>query len=103
MDKIFNINVYFSRNNSCYKTGFFLIKANDYDTALNKFLNAVKDDVFDDGINVDYFEDWNFTANGDYSKLTRMKLYVNEHGLRIGVVDNIINDEDYQYICSERG
>ena len=76
MDKIFNINVYFSRNNSCYKTSYFLIKANDYDTALDKFLNVVKDDVFDDGINVDDFKDWNFTVNGDYSKFTQMKLYV---------------------------
>ena len=33
-----------------------------------------------------------------------MKLYVNEHGLRIGVVDSIINDEDEdcQYIGTER-
>ena len=101
--RIFNINVYLCRNNSCYETNYFLIKADDYDTALNKFLNAVKDDVFDDGINVDDFEDWNFTAIGDYSDLTRMKLYKNEHGLRIGVVDSIINDEDYQYVCTERG
>ena len=102
--KIFNVNVYFCRDNSCYETSYFLIKATDYDTALNKFLDAVKDDVFDDGINVDDFKDWNFTVNGDYSKFTRMKLYVNEHGLRIGVVDSIINDdEDYQYIGTERG
>jgi hypothetical protein len=101
--KIFNVNVYFCRNNSCHTQSYFLIRAYTYDDALNTFLDLVKNHVFDDGIDIDDFEDWNFTAVGDYSELTRMKLYKNEHGLRIAVINGTINDVDYQYITTERG
>ena len=99
MDKIFNINVYFSTET----TSYFLVKADSYNTALHKFLNLVKDNEFDDGIDVDDFEDWNFIIIGDYSEFSRMMIYKNDHDLKISIIEGIINDKGYQYICTERG
>ena len=97
--RIFNVNVYFDNET----TSYFLVKADSYNDALHKFLNLVKDSEFDDGIDVDYFKDWNFTIIGDYSEFSRMMIYKNDHNLKIFIIDGIINDRGYQYICTERG
>lgn len=97
--RIFNVNVYFTNET----TSHFLIKADSYNSALHKFLNLVKDNEFDDGIDIDDFEDWNFTIIGDYSEFSRMMIYKNDHDLKIAIIEGIINDKGYQYICTERG
>lgn len=97
--RIFNVNVYFDNET----TSYFLVKADSYNTALHKFLNLVKDGEFDDGINVDDFEDWNFIIIGDYSEFFRMMIYKNDHDLKIAIIEGTINDRCYQYICTERG
>lgn len=97
--RIFTVNVYFNDET----TSHFLVTADSYNTALHKFLNLVKDSEFDDGIDVDDFEDWNFTIIGDYSEFSRMMIYKNDHNLKIAIIDGIINDRGYQYICTERG
>jgi hypothetical protein len=97
--RIFNVNVYFTDET----TSHFLVKADSYNSALHKFLNLVKDSEFDDGIDVDDFEDWNFTIIGDYSEFSRMMIYRNDHNLKIAIIEGIINDKGYQYVCTERG